>query len=129
MIKPSTDGQEQMSNTLINMPGETKVLTQSYRCPRVVQNFSQRIIGRVRNRRPKSWRGTNKEGFLQFHSYSESVRSKGQKASWLIMARTQYLLDEIERDVRLQGLLYKRNNKLPISHKSLLNAVDAWKRS
>ena len=43
------------------------------------------------------------------------------------MARTQYLLDEIERDVRLQGLLYKRNNKLPVPQK-LLNAVDAWKR-
>ena len=37
------------------------------------------------------------------------------------------MLDESERDVRLQGLLYKRNNKLPISQK-LLNAVDAWKR-
>jgi len=110
---------------LINMPGETKVLTQSYRCPRVVQNFSQRIIGRVRNRRPKSWRGTNKEGFLQFHSYPESVDLK-KEGTWLIMARTQYLLDEIERDVRLQGLLYKRNNKLPISQK-LMSAVDAWK--
>jgi DNA helicase-2/ATP-dependent DNA helicase PcrA len=111
---------------LINMPGETKVLTQSYRCPRVVQNFSQRIIGRVRNRRPKSWRGTNKEGFLQFHSYPESVDLKSE-GTWLVMARTQYLLDEIERDVRLQGLLYKRNNELPVSQK-LLNAVNAWKR-
>ena len=111
---------------LINMPGETKILTQSYRCPRVVQNFSQRIIGRVRNRRPKSWRGTNKEGFLQFHSYPESVDLKSE-GTWLVMARTQYLLDEIERDVRLQGLLYKRNNELPVSQK-LLNAVNAWKR-
>jgi len=34
---------------------------------------------------------------------------------------------EIERDIRLQGMLYKRNNKLPISAK-LLNAVEAWKK-
>ena len=43
------------------------------------------------------------------------------------MARTNYMLDEIERDIRLQGMLYKRNNKLPISAK-LLNAVEAWKK-
>ena len=111
---------------LISMPGETEVLTQSYRCPMVVQNLSQEIIGKVRNRRPKSWRGTNKKGLLQYHSYPESVNLKDE-GTWLVMARTQYLLDEIERDVRLQGLLYKRNNKLPISQK-LLNSVDAWKR-
>jgi hypothetical protein len=47
--------------------------------------------------------------------------------NWLIMARTNYLLDEIERDIRLQGLFYKRNNRLPISQK-LLNATAAWKK-
>ena len=111
---------------LIRMQGEIEVLTQSYRCPIVVQNLSQEIIGRVRNRRPKNWKGTNKQGLLQYHSYPESVNLK-DNGTWLVMARTQYLLDEIERDVRLQGLLYKRNNQLPISQK-LLNAVDAWKR-
>jgi len=111
---------------LINMPGETEVLTQSYRCPILVQRLSQEIIGRVRNRRPKSWKGTNNRGVLQYHSYPESVNLK-EDGSWLVMARTQYLLDEIERDVRLQGLLYKRNNRLPISQK-LLNAVECWKK-
>jgi len=111
---------------LIRMKGEIEVLAQSYRCPIVVQNLSQQIIGKVRNRRPKSWRGTNKQGLLQYHSYPESVNLK-DSGTWLVMARTQYLLDEIERDVRLQGLLYKRNNNLPVSQK-LLNAVDAWKR-
>ena len=108
------------------MKGEIEVLAQSYRCPRVVQSLSQEIIGNVRNRRPKSWKGTNREGLLRYHSYPESVDLKGS-GTWLVMARTQYMLDEIERDVRLQGLLYKRNNKLPVSPK-LLNAVNAWKR-
>ena len=111
---------------LINMPGETEVLTQSYRCPKVIQNLSQGIIGRVRNRRLKHWKGTDKKGFVQYHSYPESVNLK-EDGSWLVMARTQYLLDEIERDVRLQGMIYKRNNRLPISQK-LLNATDAWKK-
>jgi 2-hydroxychromene-2-carboxylate isomerase len=44
-----------------------------------------------------------------------------------VLARTNYMLDEIERDIRLQGMLYKRNNKLPVSTK-LLNAVESWKK-
>ena len=109
------------------MGGGVESLTQSYRCPTLVQQLSQQIIGRVRNRRPKSWKGTNKKGLLQYHSYPESVNYNEYEGSWLLLGRTNYLLDEIERDLRMQGLIYKRNNRLPIS-KKLLNAVDAWRR-
>jgi len=111
---------------LIRLNGEREVLQQSYRCSKVIQNCSQRIIGRVRNRIPKKWQGTDKSGSVVYHNYPEGVNLK-EPGSWLVMARTNYMLDEIERDVRLQGMLYKRNNKLPISTK-LLNAVDAWKK-
>jgi len=110
---------------LIRLNGEREVLQQSYRCAQVIQNCSQRIIGRVRNRIPKKWYGTKNQGLVQYHSYPDSVNVGDE--NWLIMARTNYLLDEIERDIRLQGLFYKRNNRLPISQK-LLNATSAWKR-
>ena len=111
----------------IELGGGVESLIQSYRCPTLVQQLSQQIIGRVRNRRPKSWKGTNKKGLLQYHSYPESVNYNEHEGSWLLLGRTNYLLDEIERDLRMQGLIYKRNNRLPIS-KKLLNAVDAWRR-
>jgi len=111
---------------LIRLNGEREVLQQSYRCSKVIQNCSQRIIGRVRNRIPKKWQGTDKSGFVQYHNYPEGVDLK-EPGSWLVLARTNYMLDEIERDIRLQGMLYKRNNKLPVSTK-LLNAVESWKK-
>ena len=111
---------------LIRLNGEREVLQQSYRCSKVIQNCSQRIIGRVRNRIPKKWQGTDKSGFVQYHNYPEGVNLK-EPGSWLVLARTNYMLDEIERDIRLQGMLYKRNNKFPVSTK-LLNAVEAWKK-
>lgn len=110
---------------LIRLNGEREVLQQSYRCSKVIQNCSQRIIGRVRNRIPKKWYGTKNRGLVQYHSYPDSVNVGDD--NWLIMARTNYLLDEVERDIRLQGLFYKRNNRLPISQK-LLNATSAWKK-
>jgi superfamily I DNA/RNA helicase len=111
---------------LIRLNGKREVLQQSYRCSKVIQNCSQRIIGRVRNRIPKKWQGTDKSGFVQYHNYPEGVDLRNP-GSWLVLARTNYMLDEIERDIRLQGMLYKRNNKLPVSTK-LLNAVESWKK-
>ena len=110
---------------LIGLEGERQILQQSYRCARVIQNCSQKIIGRVQNRINKTWHGTEKKGLVQYHSYPDSVDIRDD--NWLIMARTNYLLDEIERDIRLQGLFYKRNNRLPISQK-LLNATSSWKK-
>ena len=110
----------------ITLPGEIETLKQSYRCSKVIQNVSKRIIDRVKFRRDKQWQGTDKNGSVVYHNYPEGVNLK-EPGSWLVMARTNYMLDEIERDVRLQGMLYKRNNKLPVSTK-LLNAVDAWKK-
>ena len=110
----------------IQLPGEVETLKQSFRCSRVIQNLSGRIINRVKLRRDKQWRGTERAGLVQYHTYPDSVNLR-DPGSWLVMARTNYMLDEIERDIRLQGMLYKRNNKLPISSK-LLNAVEAWKK-
>ena len=110
----------------IELPGETEVLKQSHRCSNAIQNLSNRIINRVRFRRAKSWEGTGTDGLVVFHNYPEGVNLR-EPGSWLVLARTNYMLDEIERDIRLQGMLYKRNNKLPVSTK-LLNAVDAWKK-
>ena len=110
---------------LIGLDGERQILQQSYRCARLIQNCSQRIIGRVQNRINKTWHGTENRGLVQYHSYPDSVDIRDD--NWLIMARTNYLLDEIERDIRLQGLFYKRNNRLPISQK-LLNATASWKK-
>jgi|TARA_R100001440_G_scaffold49164_1_gene68974 DNA helicase-2/ATP-dependent DNA helicase PcrA len=110
----------------IELPGEVETLKQSFRCSAVIQNLSNRIINRVKFRRNKQWRGTDRRGLVQYHTYPESVNLR-DPGSWLVMARTNYMLDEIERDIRLQGMLYKRNNKLPISAK-LLNAVESWKK-
>ena len=101
------------------------VLDQSYRCPRLIHKMADNIIQRVGNRRPKEWKGRDYMGKIRYHAYSEGVDLRD--GEWLVMARTNYLLDELERQVKTEGLLYKRNNRLPISQK-LLEAVQFWKK-
>jgi len=100
------------------------ILNQSYRCPRLIHKMADKIIQRVGNRRPKEWKGRDYMGQIRYHAFTEGVDLRN--GEWLIMARTNYLLDELERQVKTEGLLYKRNNRLPISQK-LLDAVQAWK--
>ena len=87
--------------------------------------MADNIIQRVGNRRPKEWKGRDYMGKIRYHAYSEGVDLRD--GEWLVMARTNYLLDELERQVKTEGLLYKRNNRLPISQK-LLEAVQFWKK-
>tara|TARA_R110002020_G_scaffold200213_2_gene402312 strand:+ start:2977 stop:4482 length:1506 start_codon:yes stop_codon:yes gene_type:complete len=101
------------------------VLNQSYRCPRLIHKMADKIIQRVGTRRPKEWKGRDYMGQIRYHAFTEGVDLRD--GEWLVMARTNYLLDEIERQVKTEGLLYRRNNKLPISQK-LLNAMGSWKK-
>ena len=110
---------------LINMKGNQKVLDQSYRCPRLVHNVADEIVQRIINRRPKVWKGRDVDGSVRHHAYPESVDVR--EGNWLILATCKYMYNEMEDDLRIQGLPYKKNNKLPIS-KELLNAVDTWDR-
>ena len=110
---------------LINMKGNKSVLNQSYRCPKLVHNVADEIVHRIGNRLPKDWRARDHEGKLKFHSYPEAVDVR--EGNWLILATCKYMFQEMEQDLRVQGLPYKKNNKLPIE-KELLNAVDSWNR-
>ena len=88
------------------------MLRQSYRCPISVQNLSQEIIDRVKYRQPKEWKGTNKNGFVQYHNYPGSVDLQ-REGTWLVLGRTQYILDRIEaQSLRLEGTIYHKKWKV-----------------
>ena len=109
----------------IGMEGEVQVLRQSHRCAQAIQNLSRTIIQRVRHRRPKEWIGTNEKGLVEYHAHSRSVNV--HEGEWFILASTNYMLDDIQRDVRTQGLLYTRKDQPSIS-RTVQDAIDSWKR-
>ena len=110
---------------LINMKGNVEVLKQSYRCPQSVHKIAVNIANRIHNRREKPWNPRDYKGVLKFHAYPEAVNVR--EGNWLILATCKYMFKEIENDLRVQGLPYKKNNKMAV-RKELLNAVDAWNR-
>ena len=114
-------------NILINAKDwEKEVLQQSYRIPKTSHDIADRLITRIKHRQPKSWRPRDYKGFSRSYAYRLSSDSFN-KGQWMILARTNYLLDQIEHDLKQYGHYYSRGNQPSISNK-LSNAVSSWNK-
>lgn len=105
---------------------EKEVLQQSYRIPKSSHDIADRLITRIQHRQPKFWRPRDYKGFSRSYAYRLSSDSFN-KGQWMILARTNYLLDQIEHDLKQYGHFYSRGNQPSISNK-LSNAVSSWNK-
>ena len=109
--------------SLLTYPGEQIVLNQSYRIPKVVHDYSTRIIQRVKYRVPKTWNARDEQGELHFYQrYSDVTLVDG---TWLILAPTNYILNDVHEYLKGLGILFERNGIRSIGEQTV-EAVYAW---
>ena len=108
--------------------GNRIILDQSFRVPLAVQRRADAVINRIHpdNRVQKQWQATDREGSLKLR-----VNPYGHvdflKDDWLILARTNYLLDKVEEELKTRGIFYQRHNSKSVSDRLLL-AINTWTR-
>lgn len=110
---------------LVTMDGNVRVLGQSYRVPRNVQDLASRVISGVRMRRSKKWsarKGDN--GVVSRHkSFDEVDVDTGDV---LILARNNYVLTEqVVPVLKNEGVIFEVDGKSSIDRK-VLRAVTTW---
>ena len=107
-----------LQDQMINLP-----LIQSHRIPMKVHQLAMGIINRIKHRINKTWQPKTSEGSLHRHFDIESVNmSSGE---WLVLARTKYMLKEIEDTLYRKGLYYETKHKR--SHeKDIQEAATDW---
>lgn len=111
---------------LINLPGEPRVLGQSYRVPIRIQTLANTVINQVANRRPKAWMPREEPGILDRAIDFDDADTDGPDV--LVLARNSYILNEqVEPALRRRGVYYERNGRLSIDPR-LLSAVQDWER-
>jgi DNA helicase-2/ATP-dependent DNA helicase PcrA len=109
--------------SLLTYPGDQIVLNQSYRIPRVVHEYGNKIINRVKYRVPKVWNSRPEEGELHFYQrYTDVDLIDG---SWLILAPTNYMLNNVHEHLKSMGVLFERNGIRSIGE-GPIEAVYAW---
>ena len=110
--------------TFINLPGNARVLGQSYRVPRRIQALAGGVIERVVRRRPKEWAARAEEGVIEHAVDFRDADVSGPDV--LVLARNSYVLNEqVEPALRRQGIIFERNGRLSVSLK-LLQTITDW---
>jgi len=110
-------------DSFITQKGKFLNLTQSYRIPRKVHDIAMKIIGRVSNRLHKEWNPKIHEGGLHRHPDFENVDMNS--GEWLVLARTKFMLADLEDTLYRKGLYYK--NKFKRSYEEdLYEAITDW---
>lgn len=107
----------------INLKGKTTVLDKSYRIPRKVQNKALEIVGKISERRSKTWEPRDADGGVIYHTVADEI-DMGE-GTWLALARNGYLLDNLEAKCRREGLIYTRAGRKSVSDRTL-TAIKDW---
>jgi DNA helicase-2/ATP-dependent DNA helicase PcrA len=111
--------------TFLSHEGNVKVLEHSYRVPAKVHALADKVVNRIQNRQEKTWTPREEQGEIHYYNHFEHVDiSKGE---WLVMASTNYMLNDMYTWIKSQGLLFERQGKRSIAD-SVVMAVVGWER-
>ena len=110
-------------DSFIAQTGKLIQLTQSYRVPQVVHDIASKIVTRIQNRLPKEWRPKTQRGLLSYYDDFEQVNMK--KGNWLVLARTRFMLNDLEDQLYSQGLYYENKFKTN-KEQDLYKAITDW---
>lgn len=110
---------------MIDMPGDVRVLDQSFRVPPLVQSVAHDVINGVEHRRPKEW-----DAKIGGTGVVEQVREfdgiENGTDSVLILARNTYVLrEQVIPALKREGVVYSHNGKSSIPQ-AVLRAIITW---
>jgi len=108
----------------INMSPNRIVLEQSYRLPKKVFDVAQRIVGRIKDRVPKTYRPTDKEGSVRYH-YGVSTLPL-HTGSWTIMCRINSYVTSMAKEIEEMGYYYSLKGHAPIT-KEQAATIQTWR--
>ena len=110
-------------DSFLSHPGETIILSQSWRVPKRVHELASQIGGRIRKKQDKAWNPRDCEGEVQYYSDWHNVDiSQGE---WLVLASANHMLSGMYDWIKGQGLLFERHGQRSIPDE-VLTAVLGW---
>tara|TARA_R110001592_G_scaffold24457_5_gene94278 strand:+ start:1824 stop:3320 length:1497 start_codon:yes stop_codon:yes gene_type:complete len=110
---------------LIKNSKNAMVLKQSYRVPSAVHEIAKQCIGQVRSRIYKEWTPRKEEGLVRWEPNIELVNM--EEGDWLVLARTNYLLEDVDEYCRNEGWFFEVKGRPSISE-AKVRAVIFWER-
>ena len=109
-------------DSFIAQEGQMLPLQQSFRIPAKVHGLAMCIINKIRNRIDKSWNPKLHQGSLsRYDDFEQLDMSSGE---WLVLARTKYMLDQLEPTLYLNGFHYQNKFRKTKEQNLHMAAID-----
>jgi superfamily I DNA/RNA helicase len=114
---------------MLAYPADKKIiLHQSYRCPKAVHAVANLILSRIKVREPKDWWPRPDSGeFKMYGDYAFIPFTKYQDESWFILARSDFMLDDIRWWLKSIGELYRDEKGLSVNHRMAIKIMNLVK--
>lgn len=103
---------------MLDYPANEKIiLEQSYRCPRKVAAVANIIVNRIKTRQEKHWKPRDAAGsFTMYGDYSFVPFGKYRGETWFVLARSDFMLDEVRWWLKSIGEIYKDENGYSVNN-------------
>ena len=108
----------------MNMSPKRIVLDQSYRLPKAVFDLAQRVVRRIKDRVPKEYAPTDREGSVTWHYDIHGLPL--HTGSWTIMCRINTYVNMMAKEVEEMGYYYSVKGKPPIT-KEQAETIHTWR--
>lgn len=105
-------------NYFLGLHGEQTILDQSYRLPKLVWDYANRITGAMTNRIPKVFSHVGQTGVLKIISSLRELQIDNEK-TWLFLARNNKDLKLVTDYLRALGLPYTHKGKKSVKTETI----------
>jgi len=110
----------------VGKEGDVTVLPISYRLPKVIHQEAERLVARIKNRREKVYKPTDKHGNIEWITdIDENELNNGE--TWFMLARNSYTVKMFTDKLRELGVPYNtaRGSSIKEDH---VHAIVYWER-
>lgn len=104
---------------MLEYPADEKIiLEQSYRCPRRVAAVANLIVSRIVTREEKHWLPRDAAGqFKVYGDYAYIPFNKWPEESWFVLARSDFMLDDVRWWLKSIGEVYRDENGWSVNNR------------
>jgi DNA helicase-2/ATP-dependent DNA helicase PcrA len=95
-------------HAFLRREGTVRVLGQSYRVPKRVQEKAQAVIGPVKDRQAKAWKPRDADGTVNY-AFEIGQHDVDPDVDTLILYRHHYLAKDVEEHLRSSGVPYTKS--------------------
>tara|TARA_R110000782_G_scaffold97916_2_gene183014 strand:- start:2574 stop:4070 length:1497 start_codon:yes stop_codon:yes gene_type:complete len=110
---------------LIKNSKNAMILKQSYRVPSAIHDVAKKCIDQVRSRIHKEWNPKKETGLVRWEPTIELINM--EEGEWLVLARTNYLLEDVDEYCRNEGWFFEVKGRPSITENKV-RAVVHWER-